>query len=113
MGTFEVEGADATIAQYQELRKKHYGSDSYDFRHFMFANVAERVAGKNPEGAIQLLEFNGTLHPTSGQTFFTMAQIYHARNDSEGSIRSLERAVQAEPENKYYRRILEKARGQE
>lgn len=113
VGTFEAEGADATIARYRELRERYYGSDSYDFRHFMLANVAERVARQDPAGAIQLLELNGELHPTSGQTFFTMAQIYRSMNDLDGTIRSLERAVEAEPENEFYRRAMQKARSQQ
>ena len=111
--TFEAEGADATIAQYQELREKYYGSDSYDFRHFMLANVAERVARQNPEGAIQLLEFNGKLHPTSGQTFSTMGRIYRGRDDIAAAIRSLERALDAEPDNEFYSRTLQRLRDQQ
>jgi tetratricopeptide (TPR) repeat protein len=111
--TFETEGADATIAQYQELREEYYGSDSYDFRHFMLANVSEEVADQSPEGAIQLLEFNGKLHPTSGQTFFTMAQIYREMDDIDGAIRSLERALKADPENEFYRRLIQQLRGEQ
>ena len=111
--TFEAGGADATIAQYQELREKHYGADSYDFRHFMLANVAERVGSQNPEGAIQLLEFNGKLHPTSGQTFATMGKIYRAMDDIDGAIRSLERALEAAPESEFYRRVLQQLRDQQ
>ena len=111
--TFEAEGADATIAQYQELREKYYGSDSYDFRHFMLANVAERVARQNPEGAIQLLEFNGKLHPKSGQTFATMARIYRGTGDIPAAIRSLERALEAQPDVEFYRRTLQRLRDQQ
>lgn len=111
--TFEAEGPDATIARYQELRDEYYGSDSYDFRHFMLANVAERVARQNPEGAIQLLEFNGELHPQSGQTFFTMAQIYRATNDIDGAIRALERAAEAEPDNEFYPRAIQQLRSRQ
>jgi tetratricopeptide (TPR) repeat protein len=110
--TFESEGVDATIAKYQELRKEYYGSDSYDFRHFMLANVAEEVASENPEGAIQLLEFNGKLHPTSGQTFSTMAKIYREIDDIDSAIRSLERALETDPENEFYRRVLQRLREQ-
>ncbi len=108
--TFEADGPDAAIAQYQELREEYYGSDSYDFRHFMLANVAERVAGQNLEGAIQLLEFNGELFPESGQTFFTMAQIHRRNGDLEGAIGALERAAEADPENEFYRRAIQQLR---
>lgn len=108
-----AEGVDATIALYEELREKYHGSDAYDFRHFMLANVAERFGRDDPEGAIKLLEFNGKLHPASGQTFFTMAQIYRGLNDTEGNIRSLERAVAAEPSNEFYRNILQRVKRQQ
>lgn len=111
--TFAAEGADAAIARYRELRETHYGSDSYDFRHFMLANVAERVAEQSPEGAIRLLELNGELYPDSAQTFATMAKIYRSMDDIDGAIRSLERALQVEPESEFYRRILRQLRDQE
>lgn len=111
--TFEAEGADATIARYQELRERYYGSDSYDFRHFVLANVAERVARQDPQGAIQLLEFNGKLHPKSGQTFATMARIYRGAGDIPAAIRSLERALEAQPDVEFYRRTLERLRNQQ
>lgn len=114
--TFEAEGAEATIARYQELRDEHFGGDSYDFRHFMLANVAEKVATLDPAGAISLLEFNGELHPASAQTFSTMAKIYNTQGDTDAAIRSLERAVAADPEaeaaNAFYRRLIERLREQ-
>lgn len=109
---FEAEGAEPTIALYRELREEHYGSDSYDFRHFVLANVAERVAEANPKGAIQLLEFNGEIHPTSGQTFATMGRIYRDLGDIESAIRSIERALDTDPENAFYRRVLEQLASQ-
>ena len=108
--TLEADGVDAAIAQYQELREEYYGSYSYDFRHFVLANVAEQVAGENPEGAIQLLEFNGELFPESGQTFFTMAQIHRRTGDLDGAIAALERAAEADPENEFYRRAIQQLR---
>lgn len=115
--TFEAEGAEATIARYQELRDEYYGSDSYDFRHFMLANVAERVARQDPEGALQLLEFNSGLFPSSGRTFSAMAQIQRANGDVEAAIRSLERAMAADPgdeaANEFYRGIIERLKQQE
>lgn len=111
--TFAAGGADATIARYRELRDEHYGSDSYDFRHFMLANVAERVAEQSPEGAIRLLAFNGELHPGSAQTFATMAKIYRSMGDIDGAIGSLERALEVEPESEFYLRTLQRLRDQQ
>jgi tetratricopeptide (TPR) repeat protein len=108
--TFAAEGAEATIARYQELRDDYYGSDSYDFRPFVLANVAEEVAEQSPEGAIRLLEFNGELHPDSAQTFATMGRIYRAMDDISGAIRSLERALETDPQSEYYRRVLRQLR---
>lgn len=110
--TFEAHGTEATIARYRELREEHYGSGSYDFRHFVLVNVAERIADRDPAAALRLLEFNGELHPHSGQTFGAMARIHRERGDVEAAIRSLERAVEAEPEVQFYRRLLERLREQ-
>ncbi|MFQ5473700.1 MAG: tetratricopeptide repeat protein, partial [Dehalococcoidia bacterium] len=109
--TLETEGVDAAIARYQELREKYYGSGSYDFRPFMLANVAERVARQHPQGALQLLEFNAELFPDLGQTFLTMAQIHRAMGDIDAAIAALERAAEAEPGNStFYRGAIERLR---
>lgn len=112
--TFEREGVEVAIARYRELREEYYGSDAYDFRHFVLANVAERVADRDPDGAIRLLELNGELFPTSGQTFATMAKIYRDKGDVDSAIRALERAVAADPSaeeaNAFYRGIIERLR---
>jgi len=110
---FRADGPDSAIALYRELREDYYGSDSYDFRPFMLTNVAERVARKNPQGAIQLLEFNGSLHPDSGQTFATMAQVYRLQGDIDNAVRSMERAVAAEPGAEWYHQALDRLRKQQ
>ncbi len=107
-----TENAEAAISEYQTLRDEYYGSYSYDFRHFMLANVAERIGREHPQAALRLLEFNAELYPESAQTFLTMAQVHRAMGTQDGAIQALERAIEIEPENEFYKQALERLRNE-
>lgn len=104
-------GLDSLKAQYARLKEEYYGSASYDFRPFMLANVAEEMGMDEADLALSILEYNITLHPADQQTFFVMARIYQRRRDRDAVIRTLERALDAMPDNEFFRRMLERVRG--
>lgn len=104
------EGVEAAIAEYQGMREDFYGSYSYDFRDFVLANVAENIAGTDPSGAIEILEFNAELFPESTITQFTMAQLYQQAGNNEAAIRTLERALEIDPENSFFKQMIERLR---
>ena len=99
------------IEEYQRMREDYYGSYSYDFRDFVLANVAESIARENTAGAIQFLDFNMELFPESVNTLFTMAQIHQATGDNSAAIRALERALVLDPDNSFYKQMIERLRG--
>ncbi len=105
------DGVDEAIEEYQRMREDYYGSYSYDFRDFVLANVAESIARENMAGAIQLLEFNMEQFPESVNTLSTMAQIHQRAGDNTAAIRALERALELDPENSFYKQMIERLRG--
>jgi tetratricopeptide (TPR) repeat protein len=108
----EEEGADAAIDEYKRLREEYYGSYSYDFREFVLANVAESVArGGDSPGAVRILEYNLELHPQSVTTYFTMAQVHQAAGNTDGAIQALERALEIDPDNGFFKQQLQRLRG--
>ncbi|HEX9729434.1 MAG TPA: c-type cytochrome [Gemmatimonadales bacterium] len=106
-----AQGADSAIATYQQLRERYYGSASYDFRDFMLANVAEGLAGREPDAALRILEYNIQVHPQSTQSYLTIAQIEVRRGNRDAAIAALEKAATVEPENEFWPRMIARLRG--
>jgi tetratricopeptide (TPR) repeat protein len=92
------------------MREEYYGSYSYDFRPFVLPNVAERISRELPQAAFAILEYNLERYPDDQQTFVTMAQIHQAMGDRDALIATLERAVEALPDNQFFRQTLQRLR---
>jgi hypothetical protein len=104
-------GADSAIAEYRTLKAQYYGSASYDFRPFMLANVADRLAGSKPDATIALAEFNIGEHPKDQQSYFAITQILVARGDTATAIRTLERGLEQLPGHQFFQQTLRRLRG--
>lgn len=102
------QGVDSAIAEYERLREEYYGSYSYDFRNFVLANVAEDIARRDPDAALRILEYNAERFPESIQTFMMLAQVRQMQGNTEGAITALERLLELDPENTFFRQMLER-----
>ena len=47
------------------------------------------------------------LFPQSSRTYLVMAQAYQRKNDTAGAIRSLEKAIELDPQNGQAKRMLD------
>ena len=104
-------GADSAIAQYEAMREEYYGAASYDFRPFMLANVAERIAPEAFDVAIVIAEYNTERYPANDQTYLTMAQMHMARSDTAAAIRALERGIEQNPDNEFFPGLVRRLGG--
>ena len=98
-GTLREKGAADAVAQYRELRKAFYGRQSYDFGETELLGLAVRLAPARPDEAIALLQVNVEFYPQSARSYITMAQAYTRKLDDASAIKSLEKALEIEPEN--------------
>jgi hypothetical protein len=92
------EGSDAAVAQYRELRDRHYGRGAYDFGEESLLSAARRLGQARPELAIPLADLNLEFFPKSVNTLVVKA-IAQSRRDEEGAIATLKKALEIEPEN--------------
>ena len=97
--TLREKGAAEAAAQYRELRKEFYGRQSYDFGEAELLGVATRLAQGRPDDALALLQLNLEFYPQSARSYITMAQAYTRKLDDASAIKSLEKALEIEPEN--------------
>jgi hypothetical protein len=92
------EGADAAVAQYRELRDRHYGRGAYDFGEETLLSAARRLGQARPELAIPLADLNLEFFPKSVNSLVVKA-IAQSRRDEEGAIATLKQALEIEPNN--------------
>ena len=106
--TLNKSGAAAAIEQYRDLRKQYYGGQAYDFSENALVAVALQLNDANkPDDALALLQLNAEYYPNSAPTHGLMAQAYMKKNDKDNAIKSLEKAVQLDPNNQQAKRQLE------
>jgi tetratricopeptide (TPR) repeat protein len=106
----EKGGVDAVGAKYRELHEKYYGKGAYDFGELTLTGLAERVARDqdDPATALALLDLNAELHPDSAYTHIVKGRILAATGDRDAAIRSVERALEIDPENDWAKQQLER-----
>jgi tetratricopeptide (TPR) repeat protein len=92
-------GADAAIAEYEALREEYYGSWTYNFTEFTLTSVAEEAVGADPDGAMQILDYNLTHYPESSYTYVMKAQVYsNLHGDFDAAIDELRNAQRVDPD---------------
>lgn len=105
-------GAVAGVAKYRELRRRYYGSHTYDFREFVLVSVARDLWEQNDrEAAIAFAELNLEFFPESGSTHTLLGQAYADLGDRDRAITHLEKALEINPRNPAARQALDALRG--
>lgn len=103
-----ADGAAAAVAKYRDLRKQYFGGQTYDFSEGGLLAVAQRLTAANkPDDAIAVLQANLEFYTQSSRTYQVMAQAYQRKNDTAGAIKSLEKAVELDPQNAQAKRMLD------
>jgi len=101
-------GVAAAVEQYKTLRKQYYGGQSYDFSDAGLVAFANGLTNANKaDDALAFLQMNTEFYPGSAATYAAMGQAYNRKNDKENAIKSLEKAVQLDPNNQQAKRMLD------
>lgn len=100
-------GFAAAAAQYKELKTKFYGAQAYDFSEAGLIATAQPLIASRPDDAIQFLTLNLETFPKSARTYVTLAQAQVAKKDNASAIKSLEKALELDPNNGAARRQLD------
>lgn len=65
--SYETGGIDSTVSRYNALRKRYYGSYSYDFGESPLMETASTLRRQgHPDDALRLLQLNVEMNPNSG-----------------------------------------------
>jgi hypothetical protein len=96
-------GAASAVQQYKDSRKQ-----ALDYNeNALVAYAATLVNGDKVDDALALLQANAELDPNHAPTYAAMAQAYAKKNDKDNQIKSLEKAVQLDPNNQQLKRQLD------
>ncbi len=106
--TASAKGVSAAIEQYRDMRKQYYGASSYDFSENGLVMLVLRLNAANRlDDSLAFLQLNTEFNPKSARSYLIMAQVYSRKNDKDAAIKSLEKALEIEPDNQQARRQLE------
>jgi Photosynthetic reaction centre cytochrome C subunit/Tetratricopeptide repeat len=96
-------GAATAVQQYKDQRKQ-----ALDYNgNALVAYAVTLVNGDKADDALALLQANAELDPNHAPTYAAMAQAYAKKNDKDNQIKSLEKAVQLDPNNQQLKRQLD------
>ena len=111
--TTAEKGTPAAIARYKELRKQYFGAQAYDFSEASLVAYAQQATNANKaDEAIAWLQLNLEYFPLSSRTYAGLSQAEQKKNDKDAAIKSLEKAVELDPQNAPLKRQLDQVKGQ-
>jgi hypothetical protein len=111
--TAAEKGTPAAIAQYKDMRKQYFGAQAYDFSEGSLVTYAQRATQANkPDDAIAWLQLNLENFPMSARTYAGLSQAQQRKNDKDAAVKSLEKAVELDPQNAQLKRQLDQLKGQ-
>jgi tetratricopeptide (TPR) repeat protein len=108
----DEKGIPAAETRYRELRDEYYGSGSYDFGPMTLTSVASTLSREkhDTEGAIVIAKLNLEFYPDDVSTLVMLGQMYASQGNSDDAVKSLEKALELEPDNRWAKQTLEKVR---
>lgn len=102
----EKENADAVMAKYKELRDLYYGRAVFDFGEESLVNFARGLTKEQSAVALRVCALNLEYFPKSVPTYSQMARINRDGGDNAAALKSLEAALEIEPENRGIQRQI-------
>ncbi|MBK7142798.1 MAG: c-type cytochrome [bacterium] len=103
-------GLAAVDSTYRSLRKRYYGSHTFDFSDHPLGELAIEISEKSDSAALALLKLNQEFNPESIFNQWLLGQVYTSLGDTATAIAEYERALQINPESRRIKRDLEALR---
>jgi hypothetical protein len=110
--TMERKDVQAAAAQYVELRKKYYGSASYDFSELPLDLLAESLVQQSKaKDAAAIMDLNLSFNAPTARTYNVLATVHKANGETDKAKADLEKLLQLQPENRRAKQMLEQLNG--
>ena len=110
---YRMEGVDAALEHYAELRDRFYGQGSYDFGEGGLNGLGYEIMGEGDlDGAIRIFVLNVEMFPEESNPYDSLGEAYMNRGDTELAITNYERSLGLDPTNTNAAEMLEKLRSE-
>jgi len=107
--SLEKDGVDKTVALYQELRGKYYGSGQYDFGETPLNLLTESLLAKQrkPE-ALAIMELNFSAnHPDSVWSYHMLAMTHQANGQIDKAIADYRKVLEMHPDDMWAKQQID------
>jgi tetratricopeptide (TPR) repeat protein len=103
------DGLEKTVALYQQLRGKYYGSGQYDFGETSLNQLTEDLlAQKKNSEALAIMELNFTQnHPDSAWSYHMLAQTHEANGQIDKAIADYREVLELHPDDKWAKQQID------
>jgi tetratricopeptide (TPR) repeat protein len=105
---YRMKGLRSALDYYAELKKKYYGSGSYDFGEAALNLFGYQVLEKDTTGAIQVFALNAETFPQSGNVWDSLAEAYLKAGDLNKARENYEESLMLDPNNENAKAALKK-----
>jgi tetratricopeptide (TPR) repeat protein len=111
--TLEKDGIEKTIAQYNELRNKYYGTGQYDFGETPLNLLAESLLAKDKKAeAREVMELNFSAnHPNSVWSYHMLAMAHQANGQIDKAIADYRKVLELHPEDTWAKQQIDSLSG--
>jgi tetratricopeptide (TPR) repeat protein len=105
---YDSAGADSAVALYRNLRTRYYGHASYDFGTAPLADVGNTLQQRSrTSDALRFYMLNLEFAPTSSSAWSQAAAAQLASGDTATAIKSFEKALSLDPNDRQATRALQ------
>jgi tetratricopeptide (TPR) repeat protein len=107
--SLQKDGLEKTIALYQELRGKYYGSGQYDFGETSLNQLTESLLTKKEySGALAMMDLNfAENHPDSVWSYHLLAMTHQANGQIDKAIADYRKVLELHPEDMWAKQQIE------
>jgi tetratricopeptide (TPR) repeat protein len=107
--SLEKDGRDKTIALYQQLRGKYYGTGQYDFGETPLNLLAESLLGKESNAdALAVMDLSFSMnHPDSVWSYHLFAMAHQANGQLDQAIADYRKALELHPDDSWAKQQID------
>jgi len=107
--TLEKDGIDKTVARYNELRRKYYGTGQYDFGETPLNLLAESLLEKDKKAeALAIMELNFSANrPDSVWSYHMLAMAHQASGQTDQAIADYRKVLELHPDDTWAKQQID------
>ena len=109
--TYRMNGLEAALAAYHDLREKYYGQGAYNFGEDALNEFGYALLrNEDTAGAIQIFTLNAKTFPESANVWDSLAEAHMNAGNTEQAVTNYQKSLALDPNNDNAKAMLKKLR---